>query len=247
MHKRLKALFLGGSVVVQLLCLVSTAFALDVPPLRGRVNDDAGMISAQTKTALEARLAELETDESTQVVILTVPSLEGEPIEEFSMKVVEAWKIGRKGYDNGVLLLVSRDDRKVRIEVGYGLEGRLTDLLAGRIVDNDIVPAFKEGQFDAGFQKGVESILLAVRGEYTAPSAEEKGNAPSLVLLLLLILFIYFISQISRGSCGSVPLINGGGPGGGFWGSGSSGGGGFDGGFSGGGGSFGGGGASGDW
>lgn len=244
MHKCLKAVLIVCAMLAVQLLHYPTASALDVPQLRSRVNDYAEMISPQEETALEAKLAELEKNESTQVVILTVPSLEGEPLEEFSIKVAEAWEIGRKGVDNGVLFLVSRDDRKVRIEVGYALEGRLTDLLAGRIVDDEVTPAFKAGQFDAGFQRGVESILLAVRGEYKAQPAEKKGDAPSLVLLLIIILFIYFFSQISRGGG---PFIYGGGPGGGFYGGGSSGGGGFDGGFSGGGGSFGGGGASGDW
>ncbi|NTW63038.1 MAG: TPM domain-containing protein [Chlorobiaceae bacterium] len=224
-----------------------TAFALDVPVLNGRINDYAGMISETAKAQLETRLAELEKTESTQIVILTVPSLEGEIPEEFSMKVVEKWKIGQKGSDNGVLFLVSRDDRKVRIEVGYGLEGRLTDLLAGRIVDNDVVPAFKAGQYDVGFQRGVESILLAVRGEYKAKPKTGKGDVPVLAIVFLVILFFYFFSQISRGTGGGAPMIFGG-PGGGFFGGGSFGGGSSGGGgFGGGGGGFGGGGASGDW
>lgn len=248
MQKRFSALFLFCTLLVQLLPFAA-AMALDVPPLRSRVNDGAGMISPQAEAALEAKLADLEKNESTQIVILTVPSLEGEPVEDFSIRVAEAWKIGRKGLDNGVLFLVSRDDRKVRIEVGYGLEGSLTDLLAGRIVQNEVTPAFKAGRFDAGFERGVEAILLAVRGEYKAAPAKEKGGSPSIGLILLIILFIYFFSQISRGSRGGGPMIFGGGPGGGYYGGGSFGGGSFGsgGGFSGGGGGFGGGGASGDW
>lgn len=234
-----------------LLLQVRAGYALDVPPLAGRVNDLAGMISPETESALDGRLAALEEKESTQVVILTVPSLEGEPVEDFSIRVAEAWKIGQKGVDNGILFLVSRDDRKVRIEVGYGLEGRMTDLLAGRIVDNEVVPLFRAGRFDAGFQQGVESIILAVQGEYKAKpgSGREGGGLPLLTLLVLAILFLYFFSQISGGNRGGGPFIYGGGPGsGGFSGGGSfGGGGGFGGGFSGGGGSFGGGGASGDW
>ncbi|MBM3162429.1 MAG: TPM domain-containing protein [Chlorobi bacterium] len=219
----------------------SAASALEVPHLSGRVNDYAGMISPGTEAELEARLADLEKNESTQVVILTVLSLQGKPIEDFSIKVAEAWKTGWKGVDNGVLFVVSREDRKMRIEVGYGLEGRLTDLVAGRIVDNEVSPLFKAGRFDEGFRRGVESILLAVHGEYKEkPRAEENGS-PSLFLVLLIVLFIYFLSQTTRGSGGGGPIIYGGGPGGG------SSGGGFDGGFSGGGGGFGGGGASGDW
>ncbi|MBM3423370.1 MAG: TPM domain-containing protein [Chlorobi bacterium] len=232
--------------LLAMLVRVPSAWALDVPQLTGRINDLAGMISPEVEADLDARLAGLEQKESTQIVILTVPSLEGDPIEDFSIRVAEAWKIGQKGVDNGVLFLVSRDDRKVRIEVGYGLEGRMTDLLAGRIVDSDVVPLFSAGQYDSGFRKGVESIILAVQGEYKAAPVKEKRGSPSLALLVLIILFIYFIGQITRGRG---PFIYGGGQGGGYYGGGSfGGGGGFGGGgFGGGGGGFGGGGASGSW
>ncbi len=221
--------------------------AIPVPALSGRVNDYGAMISAPVRAELEARLQQFEAAESTQIVILTIPSLQGEPIENFSIRVAETWKIGHKGSDNGVLLIVSRDDHKVRIEVGYGLEGRLTDLLAGRIVQDEIAPAFKAGQFDAGFTKGVTSIIAAVHGEYKAkPPTKGKGGKPSSTLLILILLVIYFISQIFRGHRGG-PMANGG-FGGGFYGGGFGGGsGGGGGGFGGGGGGFGGGGASGDW
>jgi uncharacterized protein len=225
---------------------LSTLQAINVPALSGRINDYAGMISAPAKAEIEAKLKQFEAEESTQIVILTVPSFEGDPIEDFSIRVAEAWKIGHKGTDNGVLLIVSRDDHKVRIEVGYGLEGRLTDLQSGRIVRDEIVPAFKTGQFDAGFAVGVTSIIAAVRGEYKAkPQAEKKGDKPSIPLLVIILIVFYFLSQISRGHRGGGPMI-GGPPGGGFFGGGGFGGGG-GGGFSGGGGGFGGGGASGDW
>ena len=225
----------------------SSLMAIEVPALSGRVNDYGNMISAPVKAELETRLQQFEAAESTQIVILTIPSLQGEPIENFSIRVAEAWKIGHKGSDNGVLLIASRDDHKVRIEVGYGLEGRLTDLLSGRIISDDIVPAFKAKQFDEGFTKGVSSIIAAVHGEYKAkPQSEQNGKKPSFPLLFIIFFFIYLISQIFRGHRGG-PMANGG-FGGGFFGggfgSGSDGGGG---GFSGGGGGFGGGGASGDW
>jgi uncharacterized protein len=225
----------------------STLFGIGVPALTGRVNDYATMISAPAKAQLEVQLQQFEAAESTQIVILTVPSLEGNPIEDFSIKVAEAWKIGHKGSDNGILLIVSRDDHKVRIEVGYGLEGRLTDLQSGQIINDEIVPLFKAKQFDAGFQKGVSSIIAAVHGEYKAkPNAEKRGGKPSMPLLIIILLVIYFLSQISRGHRGGGPMI--GGPGGGFFGGGGGfGSGGGGGGFSGGGGGFGGGGASGDW
>lgn len=238
-------------VLLALLLLPSVCYCvLPVPALSARVNDYASMLSPQAKSDIEAKLQEFERQESTQIVILTVPSLKGDPMEDFSIRVAETWKIGRKGTDNGLLLIVSRDDRKVRIEVGYGLEGRLTDLLAGRIVQNEIVPAFKAGRFDEGFTKGVAAMIDAVRGEYKGSSAAEKnGDAPSipLLLLILLIFFFYWISQVRRGHGGG-GFMGPGAPGGWYPGGFGGGGGGFDsGGFSGGGGGFGGGGASGDW
>jgi uncharacterized protein len=220
--------------------------AIPVPALSGRINDYGSMISAPVKAELEAKLQQFEAAESTQIVILTIPSLQGDPIENFSIRVVEAWKIGHKATDNGVLLIVSRDDHKVRIEVGYGLEGRLTDLLAGRIINDEIVPAFKANQFDTGFARGVDAIIAAVHGEYKAkPQTKGTGSKPSFTLLTLILLVIYFISQIFRGHRGG-PMASGG-LGGGFYGGGFGGGGGGGGGFGGGGGGFGGGGASGDW
>jgi uncharacterized protein len=116
------------------------ASALDVPQLTGRVNDYANMISPSARAAITQKLEQLEASDSTQVVVLTVPSLEGEDLEGFSIRVAEAWKIGTKEHDNGAILLVARDDRAVRIEVGYGLEGRLTDLISGRIIRQIIYP-----------------------------------------------------------------------------------------------------------
>lgn len=230
--------------LLQALSYSSLFAAIAVPALTGRVNDYAGMISAPVKADLEAKLKAFETAESTQIVILTVPSLNGDPIEDFSIKVAETWKIGQKGKDNGVLLIVSKDDHKVRIEVGYGLEGKLTDLVSGRITRDEIVPSFKTGKFDEGFTKGVTAIIAAVHGEYKGkPKVERKGDSPSMPLLFIIFAVIYFIYQIIR-------RFFGGGFGGGMLG---GGGGGFGGGssnddsFSGGGGSFGGGGSSDDW
>ena len=111
--------------------------------------------------------------------MLTVPSLAGDSLEDFSMRVAERWKIGRKGFDNGVILVVARDDRKVRIEVGYGLEGRLTDLTAGRIIRDRIVPEFRAGRFDQGVLNGVTAIAEVVRGEFQAPAQPPIGPAAS--------------------------------------------------------------------
>jgi len=118
---------------------------LPVPELRDYVNDYGDMISSSVEAELIARMKFFEETDSTQLVILTLPSLEGETIEDYSIKVAEAWKIGQKGKDNGIIFTVSREERKMRIEVGRGLEGKLTDLMAGRIIDLVITPKFKEG------------------------------------------------------------------------------------------------------
>jgi len=224
-------------------------FGLDVPQLTGYVNDRADMISADVELKLENYLREFERSDSTQIAVLTIPSLEGEALEDFSLKVAESWGLGRKEKDNGILLFVARDDRKVRIEVGYGLEGKLTDLMAGRIIDNEITPYFRKGNFDAGIIAGINALGNAVRGEYQgdgrSTSGREKRRSPWGALALLLFLGPSLLRFTALGHRGRGYRRSGmfwiGGPFGG------GGGGGFGGGFSGGGGGFGGGGASGGW
>jgi len=250
----LAAAFSGLCVLLQL-SVPLPLHALEVPALTGRVNDYASMISQSAEREINDRLASLEEIESTQIVVLTIESLEGEPLEEYSIRVAETWGIGQKAFDNGALLLVAKKERKARIEAGYGLEGSLTDLVAGRIVDNDIVPLFKRNRFDEGFVRGVDMMIAAVQGEYVAEekAAGEESGGSLLPVIIILILIIYFYSQVPRGGGGhgSGPLIFTGAPGerGLYGGSrGGFGGGGFGGGgFSGGGGGFGGGGSSGSW
>ncbi len=193
--------------------------ALEVPVLKGRVNDYAGMLSPGTVASLDARLADFERSDSTQIVVLTVPSLQGEVLEEFSMRVAESWKIGQAKQDNGVILLIAKEERKIRIEVGYGLEGSLTDLLAGRIIDGIITPAFKAGDFDRGVNEGVDAIMEAVRGEYRAVTkriAEKEGSDPGKTMtpFFFSLLFIWIIGKIRRilgGIAGAVilPIVAG--------------------------------------
>ena len=152
--------------------LPSMVQALAVPALQGYVNDYAGMISPTLRDRLEGELKAFEQSDSTQLVLLTIPSLEGEPIETFSIKVGETWKIGQKNKDNGIIVVVAKQERKIRIEVGRGLEGRLTDLLAGRIVDLVITPRFKRGDFDGGFQAGISALIDATRGEFKADEGQ---------------------------------------------------------------------------
>jgi len=223
-----------------------------VPALTQRVNDYASMISPQARMQIEQKLAALEAEDSTQIAVLTVSSLEGEPIEEFSIRVAEAWKLGDAKRDNGILLIVSKADRKVRIEVGYGLEGRLTDLQSGRIIYDIIRPAFARGDFDAGFIGATDALVAAVKGEFEADAfSKAKGDneGPSLLLILVILLVLFFYLRQFGGRHRQGPFMTGdwSGPGGGVFRSGGGFGGSGGGGFSGGGGGFGGGGASGDW
>ncbi len=176
--------------------------ALEVPQLRGYVNDYAGMISSATAARLEGELKSFEQTDSTQVVILTVPSLEGETIDRFGIQVAEAWKIGQKNKDNGIIVVVAKKERKIRIEVGRGLEGRLTDLLAGRIVDLVITPRFKRGDFDGGFMAGVSALIDATRGEFKAeerpPVKKTRGFHSFLIFLVAGFVVLLLVSSFSR-------------------------------------------------
>ena len=188
------------------LVVALAAAALEVPFLSGRVNDQAGLLDDAYESRLEERLRALEDETGAQVAVLTVESLEGDPIEDFSIRVVETWKLGREGVDDGVLVLISRDDRRMRIEVGYGLEGALTDAQAGRIIDRLMAPRFREGDFPGGVDAAVEAISTAVRGEELVlpePSSRSVGFDPG-TLIFFLIFGLPFINAalVSRGPAG---------------------------------------------
>ena len=190
-----------------------SVYALDVPPLRGYVNDYANMMSSQTRAKVEGELKALEQSDSTQLVVLTIPSLQGEALEDFSIKVAETWKIGQKGKDNGIILLVASQERKIRIEVGRGLEGRLTDLTAGRIIDLVIKPRFKRGDYDGGFIAGVHALVDAARGEFKAegrpvPARKRQGSpVPAMLIFGAIVLFtLGRISRVLGGAAGAVGL-----------------------------------------
>ncbi len=189
-------------LILWLCCLPLAASGLEVPKIEGYVNDYAGMISSSVRSKIEESLSAFEQSDSTQIVILTIPSLEGENIEEFGIKVAEAWKIGHQGKDNGVLFIVSKEERKIRVEVGRGLEGKLTDLMAGRIIDQVIKPKFKQGDFDGGFVSGVTALVAGVRGEFKAGQRpmqrRQKGLPPFLTILIFLGVFTLILGSISR-------------------------------------------------
>jgi uncharacterized protein len=217
------------------------------PPLSGRVVDGAGLLDAAAVARLDAQLAGFERASSIQLVIATLPDLQGYEIEEFGYQLGRFWGIGQKDRNNGVLLIVAQAERKVRIEAGYGLEGTLTDALSAAIIQNAIVPRFKSGQFEAGIEEGVAAIMAALQGEYQPPPSKDESRLPDALPLLLLMIFVGVMFAGSFGGPRGGSGFRRGGflPGGGF--GGYSGGGFGGGGFSGGGGSFGGGGASGGW
>ncbi|MDP3379012.1 MAG: TPM domain-containing protein [Brevundimonas sp.] len=236
------------------------------PQLTGRVVDEANLLSPAKEAELEARLAALERDTSDQLVVVTVRSLGGYDIADYGTQLGRHWQIGQKDGDNGVLLIVALEERKIRIEVGYGLEGILTDALSALIIHEQITPAFKVGGFERGIEQGVVAIEAQLRldpEEARARAAEveaAKADVPVGALIIIALVFGFILIAIvgalsqggrrRRGGSDIAPILiwaasealrsrGGGGRGGGGFGGG--------GGFSGGGGSFGGGGASGGW
>ena len=247
-----------------------------LPALVERVVDSTGTLGAEDKAGLVARLSELEQAKGAQIAIVMLPTTQPESIEQFGIRLAEAWKIGRKGVDDGIIVIVAKDDRQMRIEVGYGLEGAIPDAIAKRIIDEQMVPRFREGDFAGGLRSTVELLAKAIDGEpLPAPKTKTDDSAYDSDTLLFVAIFVASIARALFGIAGSLAVsalagwlawmsfgsviaaliaaaITFGasflrsGGGGGGW---HSGGGGRSGGggFSGGGGSFGGGGASGRW
>lgn len=233
-----------------LLCVllmgVAYGSAFVTPPLAGGVNDYAHLIDESLEVQLSEALKDIYSQGGPQLAVLTVDSLQGFPIEDASMQVVKSWKLGTEAKDNGILLLIAKNDRKVRIEVGQGVEGDLTDAYSRRIIDNIIVPHFRRGDFSSGILMGVDGILQRMSppihlDEYLGKSHFESSSQGQLTWLHILI-FIIIIIVLSQFN--SPRFYGGGGWGGGFGGDSFGGG---SGGWSGGGGGFSGGGSSGSW
>src|SRR5512136_1089922 len=155
------------------------ALALEVPKLQGRVNDLAGILTPDQIANLNSKLQSFETSDSTQIVILIIPGLEGDPIEDYSIRVAEAWKIGQKGLDNGAILLISLRERELRIEVGYGLEEKLTDARSNKIIRTEIFPRFRQGDYYGGIDAGVDAMIQTVRGIYQGKSEPQRYSRGS--------------------------------------------------------------------
>jgi uncharacterized protein len=233
-----------------LVLFYSVSFAQpEVPPLKNWANDFTETLSFSELQQLNFQLKTYEDTTTNQLVSLMIPTLDGYPLEEFSHEVAEKNKIGMKEKSNGVLLLVVKNDRKMRIEVGYGLEGVLPDALANSIIRNEMVPHFKKDEYYAGITSGINAIISAIGGEYKANFKEKSdgiGFTLFVIIFITVIIVLSFIPKSRRhgGSSGGY-IYHGGSWGSGGFGGGSSGG--SFGGFSGGGGSFGGGGSSGSW
>jgi uncharacterized protein len=258
---RAVAAFLVGAV-----CFVVSAAAQTgptFPVLTSRITDQAGLLSADDYTAIQTELAALEQKSTDQFAVVTVKSLDGYPIEDYGYRLGREWGIGQKGKDNGILLIVAPNERKVRIEVGRGLEPVMTDAMSSLIIQNAILPEFRRGNFSAGIRAGVRDIKDVLLGD--AEEVKERARQASnsldfwqivlIIFWICVVLFVLFavIQSISnaqqavggrrgrRSGAAPVPGDSGG------WGGGWSGGGGGGGGWSGGGGGFGGGGSSGSW
>ena len=256
--------FLSAVSMALLVALASSASAEPkFPPLTGRIVDDAHLLTPADRAAIESDLKALEDKSSDQVVVYTTNSLQGYPIEDYGYQLGRTRGIGQKGTNNGVILIVAPNERKVRIEVGRGLEPQLTDLLSTLIIQNRILPRFKRGEFSGGIKAGVEDIRDVLLGDADAvkqrasarPAARNAPDNEELITLIFIVAIFLFVLW-AQSQQGGPPLSGGGytrrgGYGGpifipGDW-SGGRGGGGGGGGWSGGGGDFGGGGASGDW
>lgn len=256
------------SYIVFLLFVLFSALQLSAQQVPARpnpprlVNDFADVLSPAEEQQLEQKLVAYDDSTSNQVAIVTIKTLDGYPIEEYALKILRDWQVGNKQTNNGVVILAVVDDRQVRIETGYGLEGAIPDITASQIIRNDIAPAFRSNDYFQGFNNAVESIILAAAGEYQAPQGygnrgqQRKGSGVPIFFIIVLVILI--LSRIGGGGRGGGGFMSrrgyrgfgpvffpGGFGGGGFGGGGFGGGGGGFGGF--GGGSGGGGGASGSW
>jgi uncharacterized protein len=260
MRARIRALVAASLVALALPAHAEEALP---PPPKAYFNDYAGVVSADDARRLDQKLSQFARDTSTQVVVAIFDHLPSPSLEDFTVRTAESWRVGRKDWDNGAVLFVFVKDHKLRIETGYGLEGALPDALCRRILDEQVVPHLRQGDFTGGLEAGIDAILAATRGEYKPPP-HKPGGVP-LSTLLIVLLFVLLLLWLGGQGSPHMPVGRtysrrgprrdssywGGGWGGGFGGGGGFSGGGWGGGggggFSGGGGSFGGGGASSSW
>ena len=214
---RLQTLYTSLQSVVILalfLMLPCVAGALDAPALTGRVNDLARMLSPEASTRLEQKLAGFERETTNQVAVLTIASLQGDDIDQFAIRVAEQWKLGQQGKDNGVLLIMAQAERKVRIEVGMGLQGVLPDITASRIIREVMRPYLKTGNFDQGISAGVDAIMAATKGEFkasaqdatTRPHKKKSSFSTFLVITVIVAVICGMLSRYLGGAAGAIGL-----------------------------------------
>jgi uncharacterized protein len=209
MRGRFAAATLGLLLTFATLIAIPNASAaiVPVPPLTARVIDQTNTLDATQKQALESQLAALEQRKGSQLAVLIVPSTGDEAIAQYSLRVVEAWKLGRKGIDDGVLLLVAKDDHKVRIEVGKGLEGPIPDAIANRVIDEYIVPKFRADDFGGGLQVGVQRLIALIDGEPLPPPKPERSFEKSGRFNPGVLFVAFIIANVCRGLFGrAAPL-----------------------------------------
>jgi uncharacterized protein len=249
------------TALLAFLVLLTPAWAAPkFPALTGRVVDDAGILSAATKADLTDKLAALEQKTSRQLVVVTLPSLQGYEISDFGYQLGRSWGIGQKGTNNGILFIVAPNEHKTRIEVGYGLEPIVTDAFSSVVIQTQVLPRFRQGDFNGGIQAGVDALIQQLsldpseaekRAAAAAQQLKQRGNDGGGGLAGLIVILFIFIALSRVFGWSLLPFLFMGGPrgGGGYGGGWSGGGGGWSGGggFGGGGGSFGGGGSSGSW
>lgn len=235
-------------LILWLLISCSLQAAPSFPKLTGNVVDNASLLSSSAERRLSTQLTAHENATGNQVAIVTLPTLQGYDIATYGYQLGRQWGIGQKDKNNGVMLIIAKKERRMRIEVGYGLEGKLTDAISANIIQTVIRPAFKRGQFEKGIEAGATAIIQALGGQYTMRKAKSGESRFSWVFLIFIIIVVFFNLFGGGGGFGLGRRYGGGRYYGGTFGGGGFSSGGFGGGgFSGGGGSFGGGGASGGW
>lgn len=173
--------------------------ALDPPSLTGRVNDLARLLPEADARALEQKLADYEQKTGHQFALLTLPSLQGDPIEDFSIRVAERWKLGDAKRSDGLIMVIAKNERKIRIEVGYGLEGAIPDALAGRIIQEHMRPYFQEGDFAKGIQSAFDTLMKAAQGENIGPPVRPKTNRGHSLTFFFMVMFLIalFVQRLS--------------------------------------------------
>jgi uncharacterized protein len=208
----MRRILLAGCFALAGVCAAFPAPAraeVAVPPLKARVTDLTGTLNSQQKAELESRIAAYETRRGSQIAVLMLPTTKPEEIEQYAIRVAEAWKIGRKGVDDGLILVVAKEDRRLRIEVGYGLEGAIPDSVAKRVIEERITPRFRDGDFYGGVRDGVDQLIRLAEGERLPPPAQashaQSSTASVFDFIVPAIMFAVIAGAFLKAMLGRVP------------------------------------------